>query len=93
MASRPGARGAEVVRDEAVIGHALCSRAAAMLASDRALLRNLIIIVVASTGAGLAIGTSCLGRDRARPTPETSERDRRGSLPRWSASSTEAEPR
>lgn len=38
-----------------------------MLPSDRAVLRNLILIVLASTGAGVAIGTSCLDRDTALP--------------------------
>jgi hypothetical protein len=43
-----------------------------MLAKDRAVLRNLIIVMVASTGGVLAVGTTCLGRDRPRPPTETS---------------------
>lgn len=37
--------------------------------TDRAILRNLIIVMIVSTGGGVALGTSCLGRDRARPSP------------------------
>ncbi|HVH45130.1 MAG TPA: hypothetical protein VM925_22410 [Labilithrix sp.] len=39
---------------------------------DRAALRNLVIAIVASTGALVVVGTTCLGRGRARPDSVTS---------------------
>jgi len=41
-----------------------------MLSTDRAILRNVVIAIVASSGALLGIGTFVLGRDRARPPQE-----------------------
>lgn len=55
-----------------------------MLSTDRAVLRNLVIAIVASSGALLGVGTIMLDRDRAaRPAAETegSARSSAGGVP------------
>ena len=48
-------------------GTTTASAPGGMLPNDRATLRNLVIVILASSGSTLALGTTCLGRGMARP--------------------------
>ncbi|MBX3264433.1 MAG: hypothetical protein KF782_32475 [Labilithrix sp.] len=51
-----------------------------MLPKDRAILRNLLVVMLTSTGGALVLGTTCLGRDLAQPGPTAMMPGDRGSV-------------
>jgi hypothetical protein len=60
-----------------------------MLSSDRAILRNLVIVVLASSGAAVLLGMSCLNRGMMSQGPDSASiRSSAGGIPQYPAGTT-----